>query len=85
MMMAGCMQPRIAADHALYMAELREDGAIGGHPVQFWEETESGGWLWLRVLYKPISPRHAPLAILYAFSAENVRYLEGRGGNNEGE
>jgi hypothetical protein len=85
MTMAGYVQPRIAADHALYLAELREDGAIGGRPVQFWEETEVGGWLLLRVLYKSLSPRHAPLAIFYAFSAQNVRYLEGLEENDDDE
>jgi hypothetical protein len=53
--------------------------------VSLWEETEYDGGLWLRVIFEPINPRHVPLALLFTFSAENVRYLEGLKGNDDDE
>jgi hypothetical protein len=91
--MAAYFYPRAAADHAKYGAELRATNTLLGRAVQTWSErvSEDGAQVRLRVVLEPVRAtgtnpytlmgQPAPLAPTiveeYAFSAANVRLLEG--------
>ena len=74
----------VAADHARFVAELREDGTLEGRPVERWREevSEDGEELRLIVVYTqptaPLVPFDAPpvQVEVFVFSKVNVDRLE---------